>query len=496
MSQFQTYLQKIDKRNAINMPYFPMNANTSRQFQTNPFYQKMLNQLGDSQMSQYLDWQLTPLQKQMKYRKEKGIAFLTEEELKTFHCPDISICDNTHKRSRIDRELTMFKTNEFSVNMKWCYNCFKSNEICTLLNCTKCKLAKYCSIKCQRENWIFHKRVCSSETINFIKNEKQNTSANVIDGDVLYNTIQEFKTQFQSGWCDHRTLIRLKLIHAGYQLRWRRQLNISEQCVNKLPCIEYLDAIGQLIHQFVRYFSLDKLHYINFYRTFLSVPGMVEYILHETFVNKHLLQLRKNGFGYWKDLPNKKQFDQWSSKTAFGNDDCINEWSWWIINIYSRLVTHDACIPQNRMPSNAVDEGKTQFMDEYIMPIAPIIKRKIVKLFLNIDVLESCDEGVMAISINIMTTYLKTNNAEIKHELIKNGLLRSIIFVSNRSSNTVGTVNLLKQINPINDIQYITSKYDRIVLFINIFKHFQSVQQQLYPTGFLDQIKSKIKLKQ
>jgi hypothetical protein len=42
-----------------------------------------------------------------------------------------------------------------------CWNCGKSNQITTLQQCSRCKVAKYCGKQCQKEDWKSgHKNDC------------------------------------------------------------------------------------------------------------------------------------------------------------------------------------------------------------------------------------------------------------------------------------------------------------------------------------------------
>jgi hypothetical protein len=41
-----------------------------------------------------------------------------------------------------------------------CCHCDKDVPKETLLECTKCKRARYCSAKCQKEHWSSHRKVC------------------------------------------------------------------------------------------------------------------------------------------------------------------------------------------------------------------------------------------------------------------------------------------------------------------------------------------------
>eukprot|EP01057_Protomagalhaensia_wolfi_P002468 Protomagalhaensia_wolfi_Nauph_80__2467@NODE_2638_length_1032_cov_17_098691_g2066_i0_p1_GENE_NODE_2638_length_1032_cov_17_098691_g2066_i0NODE_2638_length_1032_cov_17_098691_g2066_i0_p1_ORF_typecomplete_len247_score53_48zfMYND/PF01753_18/1_2e12zfC6H2/PF15801_5/0_21Pesticin/PF16754_5/0_11Meleagrin/PF08189_11/1_1e04Meleagrin/PF08189_11/0_055zfHIT/PF04438_16/4zfMss51/PF13824_6/10_NODE_2638_length_1032_cov_17_098691_g2066_i0236976 len=41
---------------------------------------------------------------------------------------------------------------------KHCQNCFKENV--KLMKCGKCKKVAYCSVECQKADWMYHKRLC------------------------------------------------------------------------------------------------------------------------------------------------------------------------------------------------------------------------------------------------------------------------------------------------------------------------------------------------
>lgn len=47
----------------------------------------------------------------------------------------------------------------FSFNR--CYNC---DQYSNTKKCSKCKQAKYCSLKCQKQHWSIHKKVCTKST--------------------------------------------------------------------------------------------------------------------------------------------------------------------------------------------------------------------------------------------------------------------------------------------------------------------------------------------
>ncbi|KAI1134540.1 hypothetical protein F5Y05DRAFT_208660 [Hypoxylon sp. FL0543] len=43
---------------------------------------------------------------------------------------------------------------------KICFSC-GTNDV-ELHKCNRCKMARYCSKRCQREDWTIHKRVCEN----------------------------------------------------------------------------------------------------------------------------------------------------------------------------------------------------------------------------------------------------------------------------------------------------------------------------------------------
>ena len=46
-----------------------------------------------------------------------------------------------------------------SAMIEVCQNCGKGGKV-ALLQCSRCKKAKYCDKKCQKENWKEHKKNC------------------------------------------------------------------------------------------------------------------------------------------------------------------------------------------------------------------------------------------------------------------------------------------------------------------------------------------------
>ena len=45
--------------------------------------------------------------------------------------------------------------------LTYCINCMKDSKEIKLQSCSKCHLAQYCSVDCQRKNWKEHKELCS-----------------------------------------------------------------------------------------------------------------------------------------------------------------------------------------------------------------------------------------------------------------------------------------------------------------------------------------------
>lgn len=41
-----------------------------------------------------------------------------------------------------------------------CLNCWKTEQDIKLYGCARCRIAKYCSTECQKEDWPKHKQVC------------------------------------------------------------------------------------------------------------------------------------------------------------------------------------------------------------------------------------------------------------------------------------------------------------------------------------------------
>eukprot|EP01083_Nonionella_stella_P103852 297052_1 len=469
-------------------------------------------------LSKYLKWQMEPMIRMKKFQEAIHHRSYNERELQQFGFKGITAYNMNQSMNEdafLTSELTNIQTNEFNGDVKWCYNCFASDIECKLLNCSKCKSAKYCSIKCQSENWDYHKKTCSKEAITRITNSDINCD---LLSQVLWMLCNQFhyfrpKPNTDEPMSDidpnkmithckqridysHDTMWMIKFIDKAYQLHSTGDLQVTADCMESLPCPQFFDEIGQTMHHLFRRFGVQsKEEYLSIYRTFWSIPGMVEYLLHRPFINKHLIELRKKGFGTYRNLPNKKQFEHWSHLTAFGSDS-INEWCWWIITFFSRTVTHDAFIPLNRTPFSCISEGKSQFMDPSIMPMVNVVKRKMIRLFVSMDALCSCDEGLMSTTINIVAHYLKDCHKKIRWELIKQGLFLSIVFVSNRCSNTVGTCNILKCIDVKQDVPYIHCEYEKMVLFISIFKNYSAVKEQMSPDGFLNKDESQNKWKQ
>ena len=54
----------------------------------------------------------------------------------------------------------------------FCNYCNISNEKKSLLKCSGCNIYYYCSIDCQRKDWIKHKIICKSKNKNNNKNNK------------------------------------------------------------------------------------------------------------------------------------------------------------------------------------------------------------------------------------------------------------------------------------------------------------------------------------
>ena len=53
----------------------------------------------------------------------------------------------------------------------FCCHCHQTKERKTLMLCSGCKLAQYCSAKCQKENWPKHKNYCRTaamHNVNFV----------------------------------------------------------------------------------------------------------------------------------------------------------------------------------------------------------------------------------------------------------------------------------------------------------------------------------------
>eukprot|EP01084_Bolivina_argentea_P204732 349673_1 len=432
--------------------------------------------INNEDFNNYEKWVQQSYRQRLEMNKKLNYKPMTDDQLYKYHSPDVLMYNNSeykYNQSFIQNQIKAFQlTDEFSSNSTWCYNCFVSGQQYHLLVCSKCKLAKYCSVKCQSENWKYHKKTCTSKILIFL-NTKQDSQ---MDSNILYTNLQALIKEFTYLHLDCNTIIKILTIETGYKLFMQNKLEINDVCLNALPFEKYFTQIDLMMHNIFRWFGFSKAKCVDYYQTFWSIPGMVEYLLHQSFVMKDITKLRQNGIGYFDNIAeNKKQYEDILEIVYITNDglNCFaQKWGWWVISVFSRTVTNDAMIPRNSSPYAGVDEGKSQFLNEHIMGMINIVKRKLVKSFLDLDVLHCCNDAFMPIVTNIMVSYFRNCHVDIKKELISQGLLLSLLYVSNKSNNKFGVYNLLKLIK-ISHIQHLNVD-DKIVLFIVIFKSYNS----------------------
>ena len=84
------------------------------------------------------------------------------------HCCSVECCD---KHDKIHKKIGRLVTN---IKKLTCYTCHTYRG--KMKKCGKCQQIYYCSIKCQKENWLEHKKICIAkkhEKIRIVKKHKK-----------------------------------------------------------------------------------------------------------------------------------------------------------------------------------------------------------------------------------------------------------------------------------------------------------------------------------
>ena len=357
---------------------------------------------------------------------------------------------------------------------QYCYNCFTpltNNK--TLQCCSICKNAYYCSSQCKKENKKYHQISCS---------EPCKIAPPPISAKTLYYAINKLRFYFSHLIVDEQLMYLIKYVETGYNMWHNNQIDDSENVLHGLPLENYTPNtffydIGLNIHTAVLRYDINKSDYLTYFRQFWSMPGIVEYLLHRTYVSKTLTDLRiKHNINYFDNITDLSQHRKLESECIYRSGDILRQWSWWIFHIFSVSCTHDAFLPKQYRPMSVIDEGRTSLHDISVMPMRDVILCKIVKLFMNIDCLDTLDEAFMPIGCNIMARLMK--NRQIAQHLLKNNILNSILFAAWRCKNNDGVIHILKCIKLPDDSAFLNHKH-QMELLVSIFNFIQHSQENI-----------------
>eukprot|EP01084_Bolivina_argentea_P248377 415443_1 len=381
------------------------------------------------------------------------LKLLPYEKRQEFHHKDLPfhLMPSTDLVNSILKELTSMENN------KWCYQCFKCQHV--LLQCSKCKLAKYCSVECQTNNWKYHKNSCDSPN-NF------GLSYEDIDANLLYSMVEELVFYMRCPDINKKVMKLFKYIEIGYQKVYKNEIRFSD--VTDPEKRSDFNRIGVSIHASVRLYGMSAELYHLFYRAFWSMPGIVEYLLDtKKFINNGLQQYRSK-HTFYHNLNDLEEFRKWTKITEYGICP-VNEWIWWIMHILCKSVTHDMFQLKELLRYEA-NEGISAFHDVSFVPMTNLVLSKIVALFLNVDVLESVDEAFIARAVNIIARIL--THQSLRKELIKRNIMLSIIFCCQATRNVIGVNYLWKSIK-MKDLNVLNKKQSDQLLIVlyNIIEH-------------------------
>ena len=148
---------------------------------------------------------------------------------------------------------------------KFCYNCYSSNinnKHKKFLICSRCKTAKYCNAKCQRENWKFHKHVCKN--INIINKTKEEE----INSLTAKQCINKLSAEHYSGNFSFKTSLYFKQIEHLIQ---------TKKC--KDP-----DGIGYDLH--CHLIPNQYMMTNDFFHKFYASPGIPEFMFNSPLIKK------------------------------------------------------------------------------------------------------------------------------------------------------------------------------------------------------------------
>ena len=363
----------------------------------------------------------------------------------------------------------------------YCYNCFKSHLTCatnqtnknTIYRCSVCENAWYCSKKCQQNNWKYHKVSCSKP---FSIDKTQITAK------AFYNAVNQLKHYFQNMIIDKQLIKLIKYVEIGYEMWHNHEIDSDDGTMDDIDIPlygshDFFGDIGLNIHNSVLMYGLTKPQYLDYYRKFWCMPGIVEYMLHRLYISKGLINLRsKHKIDYFQAINDISSHIKLEQSIWFGNSCTINEWSWWICHIFSVTCTHDALLNRENRPMSVQNEGITMLQDENVMPMRNAVLSKIVEIFINIDCLESLDESFMSIGCNIIGRLMLNN--KMKMYLIRNNVFKSIMFVARRCSNQMGVIQMIKRIRYPNDLE-LMSDTDKLQLVIAIFNFFKFARERV-----------------
>ena len=70
--------------------------------------------------------------------------------------------DQTKALAQLQQISSDNPNNDFSKSPEYSLHCANCHKTDMLKNCSRCKKVFYCSIACQKEDWSFHKRICTT----------------------------------------------------------------------------------------------------------------------------------------------------------------------------------------------------------------------------------------------------------------------------------------------------------------------------------------------